>query len=191
MKYPKAVRRAVAQQQQAVRQAFLDHNERIRPLLPPSLQRLQEVSKSPAFHDALIRSLRIDAGQRTLRLSLYCCDSSDCFDLDLEYKDIQLTDQETSLLCFIAHEDAEVYRGEIDLEEGAGSPVFIHRILWQTGIQIGREPAEGKWQTRYMLNPEIELRFGGFEIEITPNSENQLSRGDNFITVVRDAEKIG
>ena len=36
MKHPKAVRRAVAQQQQAVEQAFHDHNERIRPLLPAS-----------------------------------------------------------------------------------------------------------------------------------------------------------
>ncbi len=185
MKHPKAVRRAVAQQQQAVRQAFLDHNERIRPLLPEPLQRLQDTY----VHDGRFRSLRIDAGQRTVQMCLVWCDTTGCFDLTLDYKDIQLTGQETSLLCFIAHEDAEVYWGEIDMEESAGSPMFIHRILWQTRVQIGREPAEGERHTRYMLNPEIELRFGGFDIEITPNPENHRSRGDDFITVVRNAEE--
>jgi hypothetical protein len=57
MKYPKAVRRAVAQQQQAVREAFRAHKERLHPLLPPHLQQLQEAY----IHDARIRSLRIDA----------------------------------------------------------------------------------------------------------------------------------
>ena len=191
MKHPKAVRRAVAQQQQAVLQAFQDHKERIRPLLPPALQRLQDTY----VHDARIRSLRIDAGQRTLQLCLLCCDSPGCFDLTLNYKEIQLTGQETSLLCFIAHVDAEIYWGEVDLTEDTDSPVFIHRILWQTRIRTDREPAgtafdgEALYRT-YTLAPEIELRFGGFGIEITPNPENQLSRGDDFITVVRDPAKI-
>jgi len=185
--HPKAIRRAVAQRQQAMEQAWRDHNERIRPLLLPSLQRLQDTF----IHDARIRSLRIDAGQKTLQLCLFCYDTPGCFDLTLDYKDVQLTDQETSLLCFIAHEDAEIYWGEIDLDEGGGSAPFIHRILWQTGIPIGREPAVGEWQTLYTLEPEIELHFGGFEIAITANPGNQLTRGEDFITVVRSADKIG
>ncbi len=183
MKHPKAVRRAMAQQQQAVRQAFLDHNERIRPLLPPPLQRLQEAY----IHDARIRSLRIDVAERTLQLCLFCCDSPGCFDLNLEYKDIQLTSQETSLLCFVAHEESsEIYWGEVDIEESTSSPVFIHRILWQTRIPTDRDPAQGY---TYMLTPEIELRFGDFEMQVAPNPEGKFSRTDDLITVVRDPNK--
>ena len=51
--YPKAVRRAVAQKQRAVRQEWREHNERIRPLLPTGLQFLLDFS----LDDALVLSL--------------------------------------------------------------------------------------------------------------------------------------
>ena len=188
MKHPKAVRRAVAQQQQAVRQAFHDHNERIRPLLPPPLQRLQETD----LNDGLIRSLRIDPGKRTLQLCLLCGDlQQGYFDLTLDYQEIALTPQETSLLCLIAHEEsAEIYWDEIDLEEGGGSPVFIHRLLWNTYISTWPDRVAGECYVNSTLTPEIELRFSGLEIEIIPRPNRQFSRVDNPITIVRDTDKI-
>lgn len=179
MQYPKAVRRAVVQRQQAVRQARRDHNERIHPLLPPSLQRLQEME----LDDARIRSLRIDAGQRTLELCLICGDlQRGYFELTLDYKGIQLTRQETSLVCLIAHEStAEIDCHEIDVEEDAGSPVFIHRISWHTRIETDRIT---------MLEPEIELRFGGLEIEAISRPDRHVARAENVITVVRDTDEI-
>lgn len=180
MKYPKAVRRAVAQQQQAVREAFREHNERLRPLLPPLLQQIQEAN----IHDARIRSLCIDAAQQTVDLCLTCCDTPGCFDLNLHYKAIRLTTQETSLLCLIAYEEnAEIYWGELDIEEGAKPAVFIHRIVWQTRVPINRDREQGH---TYMLTPEIELRFGDFEMEVIPNPEGDFSRSNDFITVVQE-----
>lgn len=191
MKYPKAVRRAVAQKREAVWQAHREHNERIRPLLPPSLQQLLETK----LHDARIRSLRIDPGQKTLHVSLYYCDTPGCLDINLFYKEIELSPQEISLLCLTAYVDADIYWGEIDREAGADPPVFLHRILWQTEVQTDREPAgvgldgEALYAT-YQLDPEIELRFGGFEMEVTPNPEGEFSRTDDFITVVRDPDEV-
>lgn len=191
--HPRAVRRAVGHRATAVRQSWRDHNERIRPLLPPSLQRLQETQ----LHDGLIRSLRIDDGQKTLQLRLLCGDlQQGYFDLTLDYKEIQLTQQETSLLCLIAHEKrAEIYWDEIDLEDGAAAPIFIHRILWNTGVRSGREPdgeifdGEKSYCT-YTLQPEIELRFGGFEIDINLRPDRRLVRAADFISVVEDPDKI-
>ncbi len=194
MSHPKAVRRAVAQRQEAVAQAFRDHNARIRPLLPPSLQWLQEAY----IHDAQIQSLQIDTVQQTVQLVLTCFDSPvGYFNLDLKYKDIQLTAQEISLFCLIAHrEDAEVYWGEVDIVDiagGAGSTdaarLFVHRILWNTNVVTGRDAAQGVTY-RSTLTPEIELRFGDFEMEVTPNAVGGFSRADDFITVVRDPNKI-
>ncbi len=128
--HPKAVRQAVGHRAAEVRQALREHNERIRPLLSPELKQLQETT----LHDALIRSVRIDPVERTFQLCLLGDDKDGFFDLRLEYKDIELTSQETSLLCLLAHADAEVYRDEIDLalagaeDEGSASPAFIHRL---------------------------------------------------------------
>ena len=196
----RAVRRAVGQCAAEVRQAWRDHNERIRPLLPSSLQELQKTQ----LHDALIRSLRIDAAQRTLQLRLLCDDLDGFFDLRLDYKDIELTPQEMSLLCLIAHAEAEVDRDEIDLApagrseagvQSGESPVFIHRISWHTGIQTDREATgvnglgEGG-SSIYMLHPETEFRFGGLEIETVRRADHKLSRAADFITIVRDPAKI-
>jgi hypothetical protein len=200
--HPRAVRRAVGHRAAEVRQAWRDHNERIRPLLPPSLQRLQATQ----LHDALIQSLHIDAGHRTVQLRLLCDDTNGYFDLRLNYRDIRLTQQETSLLCLIAHQEgAEVDRDEIDVaptdgDEGrvpgdAAAPVFIHRISWHTGVETSREAMGlnglGEECSRiFTLHPEIEFRFGGLEIETVPRSDRKLSRTADFITVVRDPAKI-
>jgi len=205
--HPRAVRRAVGHRADEVRQARRDYNERIRPLLPPSLQQLQQTE----LHDARVQSLRIDPTQRTLQLCLLGDDRDGYFDLRLDYKDIEMTPQETSLLCLIAHlESAEVDRDEVDLIptdaegnglEGSAPPVFIHRLLWNTGIQTG---CEGRGLNAFgeecfiifTLTPEIEFRFGGLEIKIERKTETSfradgiLSRPADFITVVREPGKI-
>lgn len=190
--HPRAVRRAVGHRAAAVRQNWRDHNARIRPLLPPSLQRLQETQ----LHDGLIRSLRNDAGKKTLHLSLLCDDRDGYFDLTLDYTGIQLTAQETSLLCLIAHEkSAEIYWDEIDLEGSEDAPIFIHRILWNTRVQTDREFAGESFDGEamhiiYNLKPEIELRFSGLELHLNRRTDGQFVRDDDFITVVRDPDKI-
>ena len=206
--HPRAVRRAVGHRAAEVRQAWRDHNEHIRPLLPPSLQQLQQTQ----LHDALIQSLRIDPTQRTLQLRLLCDDRDGYFDLRLDYKDIELSPQETSLLCLIAHlESAEVDRDEIDLAptgaedgglEGGAGRVFVHRLSWHTGIQTGRQGtgpnALGEeCSVVFTLHPEIEFRFGGLEIAMERTAETLLPterllsrRPADFITVVRDPAHI-
>lgn len=186
-RHPKSVHRAVAQKAQAVRQAWREHNTRVRPLLPSSLQQLQDAH----LHDAKIRSLRIDAAQKTLELSLFCCDTPGCLDFILTYEGIQLSTQETSLLCLIAHEpSAEISWDEIDMGVEPNSPIFIHRICWNTGIRIDRYPAVGQPSILYMLTPEIELRFTQFDIQIIPNPEGEFSRIDDFLIVVGTADEI-
>jgi hypothetical protein len=205
--HPRAVRRAVGHRAAEVRQASRDHNERIRPLLPPSVQQLQQTQ----LHDALIQSLRIDPTQRTLQLRLLCDDRDGYFDLCLDYKDIDLTPQEMSLLCLIAHlESAEVDCDEIDVLQsdaesggmgGSAPAVFVHRLAWNTGIQTDREgtgPNTLGEETAviYTLQPEIELRFGRLEIKLerkakTPSrADCTRSRPADFITIVRDPGKI-
>ena len=199
--HPKAVRRAVGHRAAEVRQAWRDHNERIRPLLPPSLQRLQATQ----LHDALIRSLRIDASQKSLQLRLLGDDKEGYFDLNLDYKGIILSPQETSLLCFIVHEEgAEVDWDEIDLVstgedalagQNGASPRFIHRISWHTGIQtdcqvIGLNGFGEECSLLFTLHPEIEFRFDSLETEIVRREDRHLRRSADFITVLRDPNKI-
>ncbi len=186
--HPRAVRRAVGHRAAEVRQALRDHKERIRPLLPPALQQLQET----ALHDALVRSLRIDARKRTMQLCLLCDDKDGFFDLRLDYKDIDLSPQEASLLCLLAYVDAEVYRDEIDL---AATGLFIHRISWRAPVQTDYEVTEvnadgEELGRRYSLSPEIELRFGGLEIEAVRRADRHLSRAADFIRDVRDPNII-
>lgn len=167
--------RALAERHQALR----DHRERIRPFLPPALQPLQQAD----VHDAQVWSLRIDPAQRTLQLCVYHHDSEKSYQLKFDYRDIQLTTQETSLLCLIASDrNADVYWGEVDLDERTNPPVYIHRLLWQTRISTGRDIEKGLIYTR---DVEIEFRFGGFELEIMPNPDGDFSRPADFITIVR------
>ena len=200
--HPRAVRRAVGHRAAEVRQAWRDHNERIRPLLLPSLQRLQETQ----LHDALIQSLRINAAQQSLQLRLIGDDRDGFFDLCLDYKGIRLTQQETSLLCLIAHnKGSEVDWDEIDLaprvddavglQAGASPFRFIHRLSWHTGIQTDQEPMSPnglgeECSSHFMLHPEIEFQFDSLEIEMVRRADRRMCRAADFITVVRDPDKI-
>jgi hypothetical protein len=74
----------------------------------------------------------------------------------------------------------------VDIEEGADPAVFLHRMVWQTHVPINRDREQGH---TYMLTPEIELRFGDFEMEIIPNLEREFSRSDGFITVVQEPDR--
>ena len=134
MEHSKAVRREFAQKQKAVAEAFRLHKERLRPLLPAPLVQLQD----QYIHDAWITALFIDPAQKTLEMRFTVCDTPGCVDLILNYSDIQLSEQEISLLCqaFIAHEkSSEIYWAEVDKEATEGGlPVFVHRILWQTNL---------------------------------------------------------
>jgi len=141
-------------------------------------------------------------------LRLICEDSDGYFDLHLDYKDIEMTPQETSLLCLIAHlESAEVDYDEIDLVttgaenggvEGSAPPVFVHRLLWNTSIWTGSEvrgpnALDEERSITFALTPEIEFRFRGLEIKMerkTDHAELLLSRPAGFIRVVRDPGKI-
>ena len=106
MEHSKAVRREFAQKQKAVAEAFRLHKERLRPLLPAPLVQLQD----QYIHDAWITALFIDPAQKTLEMRFTVCDTPGCVDLILNYSDIQLSEQEISLLCFIAHEkSSEIY----------------------------------------------------------------------------------
>ncbi len=187
MKHPKAVRRAVAQRRLAVAQAFEEHKRSIRPLLPPSLQALQETD----LNDGLIRSLRIDPKQHTLELCLLCGDLQQGYaDLTLTYKELELTSGELSLLCFIAADErCDIAWDEVDIRE-TDRRCFLHRIRWNTSIPIWRESAGEECWYIWNLGPEIELRFGGFELEVTPRPDRHLARPENVVTVVPDPEHI-
>ena len=180
---PKAVRRAVAARARAVREAEEEHRAVNRPLLTPALQCLQDTDMS----DGLIRWLRIDPQKRTLRLVLRCGDLITHYkDAELTYRDIQLTPQETTLLCFVAHHAyAELDRDEIDVETAGYKKTYIHRIAWNTTIQTASSP-----DVRHMMGAETEFRFGGFGLKITPRPDRILKRPSNFITVVRGPSKI-
>jgi len=184
--HSKAVRREVARRQQEIREAFRAHNERIRPLLPPGLQLVQDTP----LDDAEVRSLRIDPAQKTLRLCLEVGDAQrGMADLCLEFNGMELTEQDFSLLCLLAHnEHTEVCQEEIDVEQDAdGSTVFVLRLLWHTGVRIGRTPMGGDMGIIHMLMPETEFRFHTLEAQITAHGDTPRSpfrRPNDFITVV-------
>ena len=186
MEHSKAVRREFAQKQKAVAEAFRLHQKRLRPLLPAPLQALQD----QYIHDAWITSLFIDPAQKTLELCLLVCDTPGCVDLILRYQNIQLTEQEISLLCFIAHEkSSEIYWAEVDKEDTEGGlPVFVHRILWQTNLTTWPHRAVGKAYVNTMLCPEMELRFGDFAMTAAPHT-GDFPKTPATITIVRDIEK--
>lgn len=185
--HPKSVRQAVGRRAQEVRQVMQEHRERIRPLLPEPLQRLLDTD----LHDARFRSLWIDPLHQAMRMRLLCWSSPGAFDLTLEYADIDLSPMAIHLLCLIAHENgSEIYWDEIDREEGTDAPVFIHRLLWQTRIQTDYVPYGPDSGLSYTLDPEIELRFGGFTLERHPNPSGDYTRLHPFITVVRDPNHI-
>ena len=187
-KHSKAVRREFVQRQKTVAEAFRLHKERLRPLLPAPLQALQE----QYVHDAWITSLFIDPAQKTLEMRLIVCDTPGGVDLTLQYQDIQLTEQEISLLCFIAREkSAEIDWAEVDRENPENKPpVFIHRILWNTNLTTWPHRTIGKAYVNTMLCPEMELRFGGFFMTAAPHI-GDFPETPATITIVRDVEKIG
>lgn len=186
--HSEAVQRDFAQRQKSVAEAFRLHRERMRLLLPPPLQQLQD----QYIHDAWIESLHIDPVQKTLELCLIVCDTPGCVHLTLRYQDIQLTEAEISLLCLIAHEaSSEIYWGEVDIQEAEGRPpVYIHRILWNTSIFTWPFHTIGKAHVNSILTPEIELRFGDFTMTAAPHTEAITVPPVRSITVVRDLEKI-
>ena len=188
------MRRAVAQRQQATRQAFLDHRERLRSLLTPALQQLQDLS----LDDGQIEALRIDPQQKTMCLRLHCGDlQQGYFGLCLDYREVSLSPQEISVLCFLAHEEsAEISWAELDLDTSADPPRFVHRLQWRTGIETGREVHAKDSLTgedlyrRFTLSAEIELRFGSLTLEITPHEPNWPFPPCEEILLVRDPNKI-
>lgn len=183
--HPRAVRQAVAREQQAVRQAYAAHNARIHPLLPAALQQLQKTD----LHDGVFRSLYIDPPQRTVQFDLLCGDSRQgMFDLQLRYQDIILTPPESSLLCLIAHEtSSQIDWDEIDLDNGSETAPFIHRLRWNTGIRTGFRPFTAGAEQGYIrsLTPEMELRFGSLTIESTPCPQGREFGGPCQITIVQ------
>ena len=181
-KYPKAVRQKIAANQKAALQAKRDYEERIRPLLPLSLQRLQAIPWGH-INDGAIRKLEINTLNQSVDFCLLCGDNpSGYFDLNLHYKDVELDEQIVKILCFLAHDGAEVSSHEIDLEE-AEPPLFKHCILWNTKVQTGAEEREGMKLLHY-LQPETELRFGGFEMEIVSPPKGSRNDGKAKISVV-------
>jgi hypothetical protein len=184
--HPKAVRREVARRQQEVREAFRAHNERIRPLLPPPLQLLLDTH----LDDARVLSLRIDPAEQTLRLCLEVGDAQrGISELCLEYVGAELSDQQISLFCLLAHHDgADVAWDELDVEQDAdGEALYVHRMQWNTNVLVGRTQLEGGTGILHTLRPETEVRFRSLEAQITPQTDAPPTgrpRPDDFITVV-------
>ena len=137
-----------------------------------------------SLDDALVLSLRLDPLQKTLALTLYAGDAQrGYFKLLLHYDNIALTRAETQLLCLIVHAADDIYWGELDIVEGDEPLVFIHRLLWHSSIKMDRDGC--------CFQPEIELRFGGFELEVTPLPDGRTAKRDtDFIQVVGDPDYI-
>ncbi len=171
----KAARREIAEKENAVRQAFAEHNARILPFLPPALKKLQTTD----LHDGIWRGLRIDAAAKTLVLRLLCGDLvQGYFNLQLTYTGITLSPMETNLLCIIAHEETtEIDDDEIDIEKGVGNaqPQFIHRIAWHTGIPTWRETLPNKTRLIHTLYPEMEFRFTKMTLRTSPVSNERAT----------------
>lgn len=177
----KADRRAIAQKEAAVRDAFRVHNDRIRPLLSPALQELQNIS----LHDGLWQSLRIDGRKKTLTLRFLCGDLiQGYFDVRLRYTGISLSQNETSLLCLLAYEKtAESDHHEIDLSDG-DPPPFIHRISWHTGLITSRGQGFS-----YSLGPEIELHFERLTLEKSPLPNRKRAKVKERVRIARYNDK--
>ena len=76
-----------------------EHIERLRPLLPPALQQLNDFS----LDDGILHSVRVNPAKRTLRLRIGAGDSQrSYFTMVLDYADITLTEQEITLLGLLA-----------------------------------------------------------------------------------------
>ncbi|MBC7529726.1 MAG: hypothetical protein H7308_19530 [Chthonomonadaceae bacterium] len=186
-KHSKAERLAHQQEVDEFWKAWREYEEKIRPLLSPALQRLHDTQ----VDDGLIRSLWIDPAQNMVKLCLCCGDLRvGYYDLDLTYYDVELTPQLITLLCLTAHhEHTEIQDDEVDIETGkAGTeppaPIYIHRILWRTMIRTDRFPLKGTPAFLYNLEPEIELRFGSLDLEITPRKDRKFHKKKDFITVL-------
>lgn len=186
-KHSKAEYLAHQKEVDAFWKAWREYEERIRPLLSPALQRLQDTR----VDDGLIRSLWTDPAQSIVKLCLRCGDLQiGYYDLDVTYRDVELTPQLITVLCFIAHhEHTEIQDDEIDIETGeAGTetqkPIYTHRILWRTMIRTDRFPLKGTPAYLYNLEPEIEIRFSGLDLKITPRKNREFRKKKDFITVV-------
>lgn len=190
--WPKAVRRQVAQRQEAVRQAHIEHKARLRPLLSGKMTRLLDWD----LHDATIRKLVIDTVRNEMTLCFRGLDYRHGeFDMRARYRETRLTRQVISLLCLIAYEDsAEVYWTELDRDatgDSTGNSPFVQRILWNIYVPLSRPPrGEGLWM-QDALRPELEFRFGSAEVTVTQKSPlpKMLPR-ERRISVIRDRAAV-
>lgn len=181
--YPKAIRKAVGTRQNEVFKAFAEHNERLRPQLPPDLQHVLDFTQD----DALIRSLYIDPRESLVRLNLVVGDlQRGYFDWEMNYQGIELSQTEVQALCLIAYSADDIYWTELDIVPDTNPTQYVHRIRWHSNISIFRSP-DG---ANHILTPDHELRFTDFQLIARPKTTRRFRRDKDFITVVPDPDFI-
>lgn len=178
-------RREMARRQQAIRDARREHIQALMPLLPPSLQVLQELR----IDDAVTRRVVKDDVRRQLYLLLsHSNEEYGRFDLHLRFRDITLSRRDWQTLQLIARQglQSDVKSWEVDLVPDVGPQPYIYRLQWHTQLQMWQENEQGKLpvtrrshrpatrrlsrsaRVTIMLTPEIELRFAALDLEIIP-----------------------
>ena len=137
----------------AVVAAYQQHRASITDALP---QRFQEFESSHSIHDAQVRRLRLDHGQRTLGMELIAGDNDRGYsDLHLTYLGVDRLPSVAPVLARIAgNSEAEALYAEIDV--GADG-TFLHRWLW--------------WPYE-----ELDICFTAFDFAVTPRTRRSFRR---------------
>lgn len=157
--HPKASRQAFNKLIQVIREAWHNHNEALRPLLPPPLDRVLDFN----FQDSPLATVRWYPETRTLTLLLWEGPrlADEYFPWYLTYHDVGMSPATRRLLAYLAEESGDdVANHEIDLISLDAAPVYVHRILWHTDFSETKE---------------LEIRFRRFEWEMGPQSMTKYS----------------
>ncbi len=153
--YPKATRQAFSKLVAVIRQSWRDHNEAVRPLLPPPLDRVLDFN----FQDSPLCTVRWYPETKKLTLLLWEGPrlATEYFPWYLTYHGVEMSPATRRLLAYLAGDPdaADVANHEVDLLSLDAEPVFVHRILWHTDFSETRE---------------LEIRFRRFEWEMGPHT---------------------
>lgn len=158
-------RREMARQQQAVRDAYHQHQEVLRALLPPALRTLLDLP----LDDARMTLIAIDRAARTLRLHLSHSDPAHgAFRLRLCFHGVTVSQRTVQVLRLVARQGnrADVKDYQLDLPDETESLDYVCRFQWHTQLVTRRDKSAGLIYTR---TPEIEMRFAALEVKLSPS----------------------
>lgn len=139
-------------EEEALEAAFRRHRAIILPQLPESLRRFAETVD---IHDGLLRTVVLDRGAGTLRMSLRCGEfDGGYYDVDLTYVEVRLAHLDVPVLRVIASdpESEALYLEEDALEPGW----YVHRWLW------------------WPFGRELDVHFSALAFERTPRPDREF-----------------